>query len=118
LNEYDYYVQLGKQDMMKALSFIPANSGKKARVALTEEGVRVSEPECEVDNAVLLKTLASAGQANLVFSRDFLANTISAVATESVAIVGHSSDKKSVYLRGEDDNAYVVIYLVAARSDK
>ncbi len=112
---YDYAVQIGKTDLLKALSFIPSGSGKVVRVELKGETVKLTEPKLELENGICLKPLAQSGEADIVFSRDFLASVISSIANASVTIVGKNDDRQA-YLQGEDENAMCLVLLVDPRT--
>ncbi len=112
---YDYAVQIGKTDLLKALSFIQSGSGKVVRVELKGETVKLTEPKTELENGISLKPLAQTGETDIVFSRDFLATVVSACANAAITIVGKKGDRQA-YLQGEDENAMCLLMLIDPRT--
>ncbi len=114
-DSYDYAVQVGKTDILKALSFIPSGSGKAVRFELKGETLKLTEPKLELENGISLKPLARHGEVDIVFSRDFLASVVSTIANASVQIVGKEGERQA-YLQGEDENAMCLVLLIDPRS--
>ncbi len=113
LENLEFAAQVFKQDLLKALSLIPANAGKIVDISLDGNTVTVVEGGNALDSGVDLTARAAQGSGEMFLSRDYVATIVAKCCQESITLAGNSADR-CIYFQGEDENSFVKVMKIKA----